>query len=120
MTFVVGRGYCRKEILWMSRLALIATLICFSSSTVLAQNASSGMTGGMHPMNSPCAADRQKYCKNVKPGGGRLIDCFVAHKEQLAPACRDRMKAAMAVRSQQGAAGAQTPNAKPQNGKPPG
>ena len=67
----------------------------------MAQNA---MPAGTHPMaaqpnsTGPCTADRQKLCKTVQPGGGKLMDCFEAHKAQLSPACRTRMEPLFSAR----------------------
>jgi hypothetical protein len=36
----------------------------------------------------PCADDVAKYCKDVKPGGGRLARCLKDNEKQLSPACK--------------------------------
>lgn len=36
----------------------------------------------------PCAGDIAKYCKDVKPGGGRLAKCLKDNEKQLSPACK--------------------------------
>ena len=36
----------------------------------------------------PCKADIEKFCKDVKPGGGRIIDCLKAHESELAADCK--------------------------------
>lgn len=36
----------------------------------------------------PCADDIAKYCKDVKPGGGRLAKCLKDNEKQLSPACK--------------------------------
>jgi hypothetical protein len=41
----------------------------------------------------PCAADARKFCANVPPGEGRIYKCMMGHQAELAPACRDGMKA---------------------------
>ncbi len=35
-----------------------------------------------------CAADKDKFCADVKPGGGRILDCLAGHKAELVEACR--------------------------------
>jgi len=35
-----------------------------------------------------CAADRTKFCADVKPGGGRILDCLAGHKAEGADGCR--------------------------------
>ena len=38
----------------------------------------------------PCAADAAKFCKDVKPGEGRVKACLKEHEKDLSQACRDR------------------------------
>ncbi len=35
-----------------------------------------------------CAADAQKFCAGVQPGGGRIIACLKEHKDSLSDRCR--------------------------------
>jgi hypothetical protein len=34
-----------------------------------------------------CADDIEKYCKEIKPGGGRLLNCLKAHEKELSASC---------------------------------
>ena len=34
-----------------------------------------------------CADDIEKYCKEIKPGGGRLLNCLKAHEKDLSASC---------------------------------
>ena len=36
----------------------------------------------------PCTAEIDKFCKDVKPGEGRLIKCLREHDADLSDACR--------------------------------
>jgi hypothetical protein len=36
----------------------------------------------------PCKADAEKFCKDVKPGGGRIIDCLKQHQADLSAECK--------------------------------
>ncbi len=38
----------------------------------------------------PCAADTEKFCKDVKPGEGRVKACLQEHEKDLSQACRER------------------------------
>ena len=38
----------------------------------------------------PCAADAAKFCKDVKPGEGRVAACLKEHEAELSQACKDR------------------------------
>jgi hypothetical protein len=35
-----------------------------------------------------CRADFERLCPGVKPGGGRIRECFKAHRSEISPACR--------------------------------
>ena len=37
---------------------------------------------------NPCAGDVAKYCKDVTPGGGRLVRCLKQHEAELSPECK--------------------------------
>ncbi len=37
---------------------------------------------------SPCKADYEKLCGDVKPGGGRIMECLKEHKDELSPECK--------------------------------
>ncbi len=38
-----------------------------------------------------CKSDYSRLCSNVMPGGGRIIACFQAHKDEVTPDCRDAL-----------------------------
>ncbi|TPW20711.1 MAG: hypothetical protein FD126_1411 [Elusimicrobia bacterium] len=35
-----------------------------------------------------CLADKERLCKDVKPGEGRIMECLKAHEAELSEACR--------------------------------
>jgi hypothetical protein len=39
----------------------------------------------------PCADTVQKYCRDVVPGGGRVIKCLNDHRDDQSPFCKDWM-----------------------------
>ena len=39
-----------------------------------------------------CKGDVEKFCKDMKPGGGRMLTCLKHHKADVSEACRDQMK----------------------------
>jgi len=38
-----------------------------------------------------CADDIEKYCKEIKPGGGRLLNCLKGHENELSVSCRGKI-----------------------------
>ena len=42
----------------------------------------------------PCADDIAKFCKDIKPGGGRLVKCIKEHEKELSPVCTASMEEA--------------------------
>jgi len=34
-----------------------------------------------------CEPDMQKFCKDIKPGDGRMVQCLGQHRAELSPAC---------------------------------
>lgn len=38
-----------------------------------------------------CAADVQKFCNDVKPGQGRILNCLREHQKDLSPTCHATM-----------------------------
>jgi hypothetical protein len=40
----------------------------------------------------PCMEELEKFCKDVKAGGGRLIHCLQEHEQELSPVCRDEVQ----------------------------
>ena len=37
----------------------------------------------------PCSDDIAKFCPDVKPGGGAIMDCLEKHETELSAACRE-------------------------------
>jgi hypothetical protein len=35
-----------------------------------------------------CRADYQKFCSEVSPGGGRVLECLAKQKDKLSPDCQ--------------------------------
>ena len=64
----------------MLRLVLTAVLLC-GSAAVYAQELTSAQ-------RDACMGDYQKFCKSVKPGGGRIIACLAKESDKLTPACK--------------------------------
>jgi hypothetical protein len=41
---------------------------------------------------NPCADDINEFCKDVKPGAGRIVRYLKRNEEQLSPECRETLK----------------------------
>lgn len=39
----------------------------------------------------PCIADAARLCKGVAPGGGAQMECLKAHRDELSPACKQKV-----------------------------
>jgi hypothetical protein len=44
----------------------------------------------------PCMEEIEKYCRDVKPGAGRLLECLGGHEKDLTPVCRNKVGEARA------------------------
>jgi hypothetical protein len=62
--------------------ALVVGLLCISP--VLDTHASAADRGS-------CSKDIAKFCKDVKPGGGRILDCLKQHEKDLSAACKEQV-----------------------------
>lgn len=50
----------------------------------------------------PCAEDAAKFCKDVKPGEGRVAACLKEHEKELSQACKERKALAGEKRGMRG------------------
>jgi hypothetical protein len=39
-----------------------------------------------------CADDIEKYCKEIKPGGGRILNCLKSHETELSISCKAKIE----------------------------
>jgi hypothetical protein len=68
----------------LKKLVLVSFVVLalgFAAGRLQAQ----GMPGG------PCSADMAKFCKDVKPGGGKKMKCLKEHESDLSDACKKEM-----------------------------
>jgi hypothetical protein len=64
----------------MLRVIMTAALLCVSQAAF-----SQELTPAQR---DACMGDYQKYCKDVTPGGGRIIACLSKSSDKLTPACK--------------------------------
>jgi len=62
----------------------LATMLILPIVVIVGRAASNTHTG-------PCSPDIQKFCADVKQGGGRIAECLKAHHPDLSTACKDKM-----------------------------
>jgi hypothetical protein len=48
--------------------------------------------GDQAPRAGACAADAARFCKDIKPGEGRIKACLAEHKKELSEACAARVE----------------------------
>ena len=58
---------------------------CFGACLVM-MAAASGSFAQLY--GNPCEADIAKFCANVRPGSGGIVDCLNQNEAQLSPECR--------------------------------
>jgi hypothetical protein len=44
-----------------------------------------------HEFKEACGADMEKFCSDVKVGKGRKIVCLKQHRNELSPACQEKL-----------------------------
>jgi hypothetical protein len=83
-SFLQGGKKPMKSMKWIGLMAgIVALALCLGGSA-------SAQT------KNPCAQNAAKFCKDVKPGGGRLAKCLKEHEKDLSPQCKESMEAARA------------------------
>ena len=60
-------------------------ILVFSGVAVSAEK------GIIETFTEGCKADIEKYCKDVKPGDGRVLACLYANSEKISPRCEYAM-----------------------------
>lgn len=46
----------------------------------------------------PCKTDYEKFCKDIKPGQGRIAKCIAEHKDELSQSCKDHIETVSGIR----------------------
>jgi hypothetical protein len=64
--------------------------ICIFSLSVQAQEAPPAAPP-VPSLREACQADYHKLCAGVKSGGGRIIECLNAHKDDSTTACQEAL-----------------------------
>ena len=53
---------------------------------------------GRGAVRQACGADIAKFCADVQAGGGRVMQCFKAHKDDLSDGCKSALMTMRAER----------------------
>jgi len=64
---------------WFGLVVSVAALLLF------------GAANGVAKEGRACDADVAKLCKDVPPGGGRIVQCLHEHEKDVSPACKQEM-----------------------------
>lgn len=82
-------------------LRLVLAAATATALTALRCPANAQMPGAGNPAVQAaianCKADRQKFCADVTPGGGRILKCLTQNADALTPACRTALNDARAA-----------------------
>jgi len=93
----------------------VGVVVALAISTVAAAQVGSDVRGdqGRGRAREACKADLAQFCPDAQPGGGRLMACMRAHKDELSDGCKAALAAARAARGDgrdQGAPSVSAPN----------
>jgi hypothetical protein len=70
---------------------LMLPLVC---ALAFAPNAFADQASALAALQAACAQDAQKFCAGVPSGGGRILACLKAHKDELSAQCKQAGAAA--------------------------
>ena len=89
----------------LARFAVLPLLVILSTGSASAQTdvgktILEKLTAKITKLESACARDIRKYCRDVTPGEGRMIYCMQAHEDKISPKCAFELgEAASSVQS---------------------
>ena len=49
------------------------------------------VSAGAYAEYNPCEKDMAKFCKNIEPGEGRILQCLRLFEEELTPPCKEHL-----------------------------
>ena len=79
-------------------LFIAAALACvFAILSFIALTAATGVSAQSverGALRAACMGDAKKFCADVQPGGGRILQCLHAREKELTSGCRDTLAAA--------------------------
>jgi len=72
----------------LSRITGLAAGLALMAFGVAQAQEGAGPGGGHGRMREACQADMAKFCSDVHAGGGRRMQCFKEHRDQLSDGCK--------------------------------
>ena len=67
--------------------ALLVLLLGVVSAGALAQSMLEQLEKEKTALTTYCKADVERLCPGVEPGGGKLKECLIKHKEEMSVGC---------------------------------
>jgi len=71
----------------MKKIAILAVLLFAAAAAVKAAEAPAAKGKAQEPAEA-CKADVEKFCKDVTPGGGRIMACLKAYEDKISEGCK--------------------------------
>ena len=68
-------------------LLFVLSIGSVSAQTEVTKTLQEKLTARIAKLQSACAKDIKRYCKDVTPGEGRVIYCMQAHEDKISPQC---------------------------------
>jgi hypothetical protein len=50
------------------------------------------MREGMQKFRQACEGDVKQFCPNIKPGGGRIVQCLEEHAKEVSDSCNQMLE----------------------------
>ena len=66
---------------------VISSVGSVSAQTDVGKTILEKLTAKVTKLESTCAKDIKKYCRNVTPGEGRMVYCMQAYEDKISPKC---------------------------------
>lgn len=85
----------------LAKLGVLPLLAVLSAGSVSAQTSVGKaildkLNARVEKLESMCAKDIKKYCRDVTPGGGRMVYCMQAHEDKISTKCAFELEEAAA------------------------